>query len=114
MGCGSSQAVSVIPVGEASNRLNTLESIQNIKSLNSKPVLKPIPRKNEDTTKDSSERMNSASSNDSGHDSGYADNEYKNIITENSDPELVKRIEKEFTERNLGMLIKFIGLLKNQ
>jgi hypothetical protein len=42
-------------------------------------------------------------SHDASQDSGFSDNELKNIITEKSNPELVQQIEKEFREReNLG------------
>ncbi len=44
-------------------------------------------------------------------DSGFSDNELKNIITEKSNPELVQQIEKEFYEReNLGLFNLLLAL----
>ena len=128
MGCGASSAAnSVISVSEAPSATTTISTQR---TLNSKPVLKPIPRKNDDTNSNTNNNnkttnVKSATSADtaisetrsspssalseqrdtlSSHseDSGYLDHEYKNVITEHSKPELVKQIEKEFTERTLG------------
>lgn len=131
MGCGaSSTANSVISVSEAPSATSTVPTQR---TLNNKPVLKPIPRKNDETNANNNNKITtnvkSASSGDtaisetrsspssasserrdslSSHseDSGYLDNEYKNIITEHSKPDLVKKVEKDFTERTLGNLRK--------
>ncbi len=46
-----------------------------------------------------SERKNSISSDDC---SIYSDQEYKNVITEKSNTNLIQKVEKAFVERNLG------------
>ena len=59
-------------------------------------------------------RQTSATSKHSHHsmDSGFADTEYKNIVTENSEPDKVKQVEDCFnTPRNLGKLIKIVKYL---
>lgn len=91
MGCGTSN-VNVIPVGEAPTVKDIVPT-----EINSKKVLGPIPRSNKEanTQLSPAERCNSFSS----HDSGYVDNEYKNIITEKSSPQLVEKVEKDFYER---------------
>jgi hypothetical protein len=48
-----------------------------------------------------SERKNSISSDDC---SIYSDQEYKNVITEKSDPNLIQKVEKAFVERDLGII----------
>jgi hypothetical protein len=96
MGCGASKSsIDVLPV-DSTTTTTTTNKQTFVKPLNAKPVLKPIPRK--DTNIDDAEsddRPNSTSS----RDSGYADNEYKNIITEKSNPDLIKKVENEFKER---------------
>ena len=95
MGCGASKsAIEVLPAdGKPING----------KSLNAKPVLKPIPRQDltpSNKEENESDRPDSTSS----RDSGYADNEYKNIITEKSNPDLIKKVEEDFKERqSLGI-----------
>ena len=97
MGCGAAKsAIEVQPV-DANNKPISGNA------LNSKPVLKPIPRKENKNSEneDESDRPDSTSS----RDSGYADNEYKHIITEKSNPDLIKKVEQEFKERqNFGIL----------
>ena len=67
-----------------------------------------------DSGKSSKSDMNSINESDStpssarSSDSGYLDKEYKHIITEKSDSQLVSKVEKEFVERNnLGKIIIF-------
>ena len=93
MGCGAAKsAIEVQPIDANNKPIN-------VNGLNSKPVLKPIPRKDNE-----SDRPDSTSS----RDSGYADNDYKNVITEKSNPELIKQVEQEFKERqNFGITLKF-------
>jgi hypothetical protein len=98
MGCGPSN-VNIIPVSEAPIVKDIVPT-----ELNSKKILAPIPRSNneENTQLSVTERCNSFSS----HDSGYVDNEYKNIITEKSNSLQVEKVEKEFYERqNLDLTI---------
>ncbi len=97
MGCGAAKsAIEVQPI-DANNKPTMSGN-----GLNQKPVLKPIPRKDK-IDENESDRPDSTSS----RDSGYADNEYKNVITEKSNPELIKKVEQEFKERqNFGILFQ--------
>ena len=57
------------------------------------------------TAPESSDNISERKSSISSSDSGYLDNEYKNVITEKSDYTLVDQIEKQFVEKkNLGNL----------
>lgn len=119
MGCGSSQAVSVVNT-EPTKTPNEQQKQQQqkqieLKSLDKKPPskLEPLPNINiarydsgisskvdSNSTNESdnlSERRNSISSNS---DSFCLDGEYKNVITEKSNRDLVVKIEKDFVERN--------------
>lgn len=131
MGCGSSQAVSVVQCQSARTTVQALPTRpQEVSSKppvnelppvsNKKPpsTLIPLPSKNKSADSGNlsyvddeksheemdniSERKNSISSDDS----GYLDHEYRHIITEKSNPELITKVEKEFVEREgLGIFI---------
>jgi hypothetical protein len=122
MGCGSSQAVSVInntdPVQNQIHDKKNPDSTQittNINTIDKPPIphrLAPLPNiarydsgisskldSNSTIESDNHSRRNSASSANSA-DSFCLDGEYKSVITEKSQKNLIQKIEKDFVEKN--------------
>jgi hypothetical protein len=114
MGCGSSQAVSVVNTSPLETDLNPKKPTTESKS-ETKPQfpsrLAPLPniarydsgissKVDSNSTNGSdniSDRRNSISSNS---DSFCLEGEYKSVITEKSKKELVNKIENDFVEKN--------------
>lgn len=114
MGCGSSQAVSVVNTETTTKSSATQQQKNELKLSEKKPPskLEPLPSihmarydsgisskvdSNSTHSDNLSERRNSISSNS---DSFCLDGEYKNVITEKSNKDVVEKVEKEFVERN--------------
>ena len=123
MGCGSSQAVSVVNTDSLEANLNpkkpTTESkpdtkpqfptrlapLPNIARYDSGISSKVDSNSNSNDSDNISDRRNSISSNS---DSMCLEGEYRSVITEKSNKELVNKIENEFVEKN--NLRKFVSL----